>query len=809
MKRLFTPIAALVLVAGMIAPVAGLGTSPVLAQAQQVVILQPGTTPTVRVTPGSTFQAQGHGFKANETINLVVRYPLSTGNTLDESHSINTDGQGAFGPVHFHVPYNPKPQTDTLQATGSSGDSASGSIVPHYNGSISVAPSSATHGQTVTVSGRGFAARTHVTVQASFPRFGAPNRFVRRVVAVGNAGRFSVKFPVPAAAKPGTVAVHAFARYQHLSTSLSIANVATSLAVSPNSVIPGTMVTAKGTGYPANRSVVVRIPLTLTNGATRTVRTTVTADSNGSFTASLKIPGNARGGSYTVYARSAFNGHQSSAALAVSHLKPSVVVVPTTAAPGTQVTVSGFGFAGASTVTIYLGGVKLGTATANGAGQFSTKITVPSSAAGGSTTLSAVASGGRKATISLTVARAVTTHFYFSAQYTGGGFHEYLDILNPTATRARVTISYLHTNGSVTTKNFNVNGRSRYTEDVNRDVGPNVSTAAEVSSDIPIVAARQVYFRNDGAVTSGVTSPSNVWYFANGNTGGPYRDFIGVENPNHSSVRVAVRFLPTHGHPFTVYRTMPPTSQTSFHVNSFVHHDAVGAVVRAGQPVVASRTMYAFKSMTSKIGVRSLHNSYYFAGGPSGNAPHWIGIINPSNHPISITLRAFAPDGALVGTKQQTLHPGARPGYETNKFAGRANVALVLRASAPLVAEQTSYVGAIHHAYTDNFGVPSTATTWDFASVNTGKGKGDLLHLFDPNSQPSPVVVEFIRANGRHFQEMYVVGPMQHLTVDVGRAAGSGQLGLVAASSVSFTALNRGMFHYGMGSDSSAGAGGR
>src|SRR5205085_12293486 len=92
------------------------------------------------------------------------------------------------------------------------------------------------------------------------------------------------------------------------------------------------------------------------------------------------------------------------------------------------------------------------------------------------------------------------------------------------------------------------------------------------------------------------------WYFANGNTSGGYRVYVAVQNPNSGPVQVAVRFMPTHGRAFTVYRNMPATSRTTFKVNSYVPHDAVGMTVTANGPVVANRTIFAKDGMTGKVG---------------------------------------------------------------------------------------------------------------------------------------------------------------------------------------------------------------
>jgi len=266
------------------------------------------------------------------------------------------------------------------------------------------------------------------------------------------------------------------------------------------------------------------------------------------------------GGVYILAAKSAASGRVRTAQLTVAKLVPSIVAVPTTGAPGTPLTINGFGFEPGAIVTLSIHGQRVSATTANGNGQFSTRAIIPHGLASGTYHIMAVSNSGRTASNPLVVNRNVATHFYFASFYTGSGYHEYLALLNPTAINARVTIGYLLGNGAPHTKTITVNAHSRATEDVNADLGPHVSAGAVVAADVPIVAERLVYHGSDGAVVPGALAPSTTWYFANGNTGHHYREFLAIQNPNSGPVRVAIHFLPTHHRAFTVTSagTLPP-----------------------------------------------------------------------------------------------------------------------------------------------------------------------------------------------------------------------------------------------------------
>jgi hypothetical protein len=308
-------------------------------------------------------------------------------------------------------------------------------------------------------------------------------------------------------------------------------------------------------------------------------------------------------------------------------------------------------------------------------------------------------------------------------------------------------------------------------------------------------------------VVPGTPSPATTWYFADGNTSHGYAEYIAIQNPNHQPAQVAVHIAPTHSHAFIRYRTVKPTSRLTLHLNSFVK-DAVGVTVTSSLPVVVNRTIRIHHGITSKIGVRSPQSTWYFAGGvQNANARYWIGAMNPSDHSVYLTLHAYAPSGVEVGTVTGWLKANGRVGYLLNRIAHRTDVAVVVRASSPIVAEQTTYSAPNHDASTDTFGATVPARSWSFAAGNTiaARGDGDVLDLFNPGLTVIPVAVQFMSTTGEVINRTYLVGPLAHQPIDVGSVAPNRQLGIVAASSAPFVALNRYSFNHGLGADTSAG----
>jgi 5-hydroxyisourate hydrolase-like protein (transthyretin family) len=755
--------------------------------------------------PGATITVHGSGYPANDTIDVAIAVKMANGSSQTITVTAHTGSNGGFV-KQVNLPGDIAVGTYAVVAKSElTGRAPSTHLTLAIHAGLTIKPASAQPGHSVTVTGGGFSAGVAVTVSATFPLYGGGSKTVSATVHSGSNGSITAHLAVPARAASGPVSVTASGPNGRTSAKLQIGKLGASMTVSPAAAIPGSDVMVKGSGYLANGKVDISATVTGSNGKARTLTATAVANGNGQFTATLKIPGDINGGTYTVVARGEASGRAPTAHLTISKLAPSIVASPTTAVPGTQVTVNGFGFAAGQTVTVDLQGQKLGTATSAVDGKFSVKVTIPSTAATGKYTVTATGAAGRSARISLSVQRQVSTHYYFASIYTGTGYVENLDFLNPTEIQARVTVTYMRKDGSKLPKTFTIPAHSRYTENVNGDIGTHVSASAAVDSDVPIIAERASLHGTDGSIVPGVKSPATVWYFANGNTSRKYREYIAVQNPNSGPVQVAFHLLPTHHRAITVYRTMPATSRVTIKVNSYVR-DAVGVIVRSNGPVVANRTVFIHHGMASKIGVTAPQKTWYFAAGPRSGGKHWIGAINPNGQASYVTLHAYNPLGQEYGTAHGWVKANGRVGYLINRIAhGHTDAAVVLTASRPIVAEQMTYRGNQHNQSTDTFGVPAPAKSWGFAAVNTSGGEDTVLSLFNPSLAPEPVVVQFMTSTGQVIQRTYVVAPLAHHRIDVGSVVPNAQLGIVATSNDPFVVMTRLFMNGQLGSATSPG----
>jgi len=100
------------------------------------------------------------------------------------------------------------------------------------------------------------------------------------------------------------------------------------------------------------------------------------------------------------------------------------------------------------------------------------------------------------------------------------GFTTYLAVMNPNSTEATCVFDYMLADGTVASKVHKVTAQSRFTIDVSLDVGADKDVSTHITSSIPVVAERPMYFTyngwSGGHDSLGATSSAKTWYFSEG-----------------------------------------------------------------------------------------------------------------------------------------------------------------------------------------------------------------------------------------------------------------------------------------------------
>lgn len=207
---------------------------------------------------------------------------------------------------------------------------------------------------------------------------------------------------------------------------------------------------------------------------------------------------------------------------------------------------------------------------------------------------------------------ALTQHWLFAEGYTGANFHEYLVLANfDSSATANVTVTLEYSNGATNPVTVKVAPQSQYFFDVNRVSAAfpqgTAAVSADITSDLPIVAQRQEYFRYTSTISGGtdvIGQPDNAkasYSFAEGYTGTGFTEYLTLQNPNTTSEDVVVRVYLGNSITTEQVVTVPAQTRVTVNINDIVQ-PVVRAAPRAGSSVslavqAASGTIVAERPM--------------------------------------------------------------------------------------------------------------------------------------------------------------------------------------------------------------------
>ncbi len=206
------------------------------------------------------------------------------------------------------------------------------------------------------------------------------------------------------------------------------------------------------------------------------------------------------------------------------------------------------------------------------------------------------------------------TDWLFAEGYSGADYQEYLNLANFGTTTATATVNLEYTNGDVQTVTVYVPALSTIHFDVNAaNATPGTcnpspcqvtdSVSADITSDLPIVVDRLMYFHYHGnlsGISEVVGSPaaSSAYAFAEGYTGGQFTEYLTLQNPTGASETVAVTLFTQRGLVLEVLVVLAARSRSTLDINNILNPigaDSVSLVVQAlgtNALVVAERPMY-------------------------------------------------------------------------------------------------------------------------------------------------------------------------------------------------------------------------
>ncbi|MCS3442594.1 choice-of-anchor G family protein [Microbacterium phyllosphaerae] len=332
------------------------------------------------VQAGTSLPVTGSNWPANTQVSVTLTPP--GGGVPFDPETVTTDGAGGFT-LDYPVPGAAVPATG-YTVTATVGTQTATDTTEVTAAAAVDAAATVQAGTTLPVTGTGWPANTQVSVQLTAPGGGA-NVGGPETVTTDGAGGFTLDYPVPADATPGTG--YTVAANVGTQTATDTTTVTAAATVDADATVEaGTDLAVAGTNWPADTEITVR--LTAPGGANVGTAQTVTTGPLGGFTLDYPVPaGTPAGTGYTV---TASVGTQTATDTTEVTAAPVVVDAAASVPAGTNLAVTGTGWPVNASVSLQLtapgGGADVGgpvTATTDEFGAFTENYPVPTDAVPG------------------------------------------------------------------------------------------------------------------------------------------------------------------------------------------------------------------------------------------------------------------------------------------------------------------------------------------------------------------------------------------------------------------------------------------
>ena len=219
--------------------------------------------------------------------------------------------------------------------------------------------------------------------------------------------------------------------------------------------------------------------------------------------------------------------------------------------------------------------------------------------------------------------------WYVAEGSTGGGFETFILLQNPGDTEAPVTLTFSDASGVANQTAATMAAQSRSTFKVSDYVPDNFQVSTSVTSDVPVVAERSMYWDNrettepssmkDGHSTVGEMGAARTWMVAEGSTGGGFDTFVLLANTEDTEATAAVTFMTEVGPqaPFNI--AIPANSRYTLRINEYLPDTfEVSTLITSDRELVVERSMYWDNRVISSEG-NFPARPYECIGGHSAN----------------------------------------------------------------------------------------------------------------------------------------------------------------------------------------------
>jgi hypothetical protein len=359
-------------------------------------------------------------------------------------------------------------------------------------------------------------------------------------------------------------------------------------------------------------------------------------------------------------------------------------------------------------------------------------------------------------------------------------FHEYILIMNPGAQEANATIELMNEKSEKKLVKMKVAARSRATAFINNYM-PGAGVSARVTSDVPIISERAMYFNfqnrwKGGTDSAGAVAPAKNWYLAEGYTGDNFEEYVLVQNPQKRDVTVNMSFMREGQKPAYASFNLKPESRFTLNVKDVpgCRNVNVSTKVEASAGIIAERSMYfnynGFVGGHNAMGVTEPSTNWYLAEGYTAQSyDTYVLVQNPGTTTASVMMNLLRKDG-YVGKVGFKLPPQSRKTIKIDDVPGfnAAEVSTQVTSDVGVVAERAMYFNADGRTGGhDAAGVSEPSKTWYLAEGYTGGAFDEWILLMNPGDSTVSVTTTFMASSGYRHVRTDQLKPHSRSTIHV------------------------------------------
>jgi len=381
--------------------------------------------------------------------------------------------------------------------------------------------------------------------------------------------------------------------------------------------------------------------------------------------------------------------------------------------------------------------------------------------------------------------------YYFAEGTTRPNFEEWLSLMNPNDQAATVNMTYMLGDGTTRPQQVTVQPNSRMTLFVPDAVGANQDVSTKVTSTLPIMAERPMYFNYGGVWIGGhdvvgAIAPAPDWFFAEGNTRDGFDEWLCLQNPGTTTASVDITYMLQAGTTQVQKVTIPPTSRQTVDVKGFLGPNKdCSAMVHSNVGIIAERPMYfVYKPGIDNwtgghdvVGANAPGKQWYFAEGTTRDGfDEWLCLQNPGSTSANATVHYMLESGEVL-TQLVTVEGHSRKTIDVVAIVGRGrDVSMQVTSDQPVVAERPMYFDYVGlTGGHDVIGATCSSPNWYFAEGATQNGFQEWLSVQNPGNKTATVNITYMLGKGAPVTQSVTVNPHARATIDVNGAVGWGK----------------------------------